>query len=31
MERYHRGIDGQVIEPKASPGNDNAVFGPIEC
>jgi len=31
MERYHQGIGSQIIKPKTSPGNDNAMLGPIEC
>lgn len=30
-ERYHQGIGSQIIKPKTSPGNDNAMLGPIEC
>jgi len=31
MERYHQGIGSQIIKPKTSPSNDNAILGPIEC
>jgi hypothetical protein len=30
-ERYHQGIGSQIIRPKASPSNDNATVGAIEC
>jgi hypothetical protein len=30
-ERYHQGIDSQIIRPKASPSNDNAAPGAIGC
>ena len=30
-ERFHRGSGGQLIRPSASPGNDNAALGPLQC
>jgi hypothetical protein len=30
-ERYHRGIGGQIIRPKASPSNDKAPLSAIGC
>jgi putative transposase len=30
-ERYHQGIGSQIIRPRASPSNDNATLGAIEC
>jgi Integrase core domain len=30
-ERHHQGIGSQIIWPKASPSNDNATLGAIEC
>jgi putative transposase len=29
--RYHQGLDGRIIRPSASPGNDNAGLGSIRC
>ena len=31
MERYHQGLSSQIIKPKTSPSNDNAMLGSIEC
>jgi putative transposase len=28
-ERYHQGIGSQIIQPIASPGNDNAALGAV--
>ena len=30
-ERYHQGIGGQIIRPRASPSNDNAPLGAVRC
>jgi len=30
-ERFHQGLDGQLIRPSALASNDNAEFGPIRC
>jgi hypothetical protein len=30
-ERYHQGIDGQLIRPRPKPNNDNAALAPIRC
>jgi len=30
-ERYHQGIGGQIIRPRPSPNNDNAVLATIRC
>jgi hypothetical protein len=30
-ERYHQGIGGRIIKPKASPSNDNATRGAVRC
>jgi hypothetical protein len=30
-ERFHQGIDSQIIMPKTISSNDNAMLGPIEC
>jgi hypothetical protein len=30
-ERYHQGVGGQLIQPRAAPSNDNARLGTIGC
>ena len=30
-ERYHQGIGGQIIRPRPSPNNDNALLATIQC
>jgi putative transposase len=30
-ERFHQGLDGQLVTPRAEPANDNGTSGPISC